>query len=67
MTRVAARLRHDEIARMVKAVQSCGLSVARVTFDGNRVDVIIGESGEKVSASVDDHAGADSVAEVETL
>lgn len=56
MSRPAARIRHDEITRMVKAVQACGLSVARVTYDGHRIDVIIGESGEKVAAPIDQHA-----------
>ena len=28
---------------MVKAVRSCGLPVARVTFDGKRVDVVVGQ------------------------
>lgn len=59
MGRATARLRHDEITRMVKAVQSCGLPVARVTFDGERVDVIIGESGEKAGASIDREAQRD--------
>lgn len=52
---------------MVKAVRSCGLPVARVTFDGQRVDVIIGDSGEKPEASIDESRKANSVAEVETL
>lgn len=54
MSRTAARIKHDEIARMVKAVRSCGLPVARVTFDGNRIDVIIGNSGEKPEPAVDE-------------
>lgn len=53
MSRLAARIRHDEIARMLKAVQSCGLPVARVTFDGTKVDVIIGESGENPGGALD--------------
>lgn len=44
MSRTAARITQDEVARMVKAVRSTGLSIARVTFDGKRVDVIIGET-----------------------
>lgn len=50
MSRTAARISHDEICRMVKAVRSCGLPVARVTFevaqDRARVEVIIGDSGD---------------------
>ena len=67
MSRFAARIKHDEIVRMVKAVRSCGLPVARVTFDGTRVDVIIGDSGENPEARVDERGKANSVAEVETL
>lgn len=43
MGRNAARITHDEVVRMVKAVRTCGLPIARVTFDGNRVDVVIGK------------------------
>lgn len=53
MSRVTARVRHDEITRMVKAVRSCGLPVASVTFDGQTVRVNIGESGETVEQDVD--------------
>lgn len=44
MPRLAARIKHDEIVRMVKAIKSCGLPIARVTYNGERVDVAIGES-----------------------
>lgn len=54
MSRTAARIKHDEIVRMVKAVQSCGLPVARVSFDGDHVDVIIGISGEKPEKAIDE-------------
>ena len=54
MTRRAARISHDEVKRMVKAVQGCGLSVARVSFDGARVEVIIGDSGEGVPPIIDE-------------
>lgn len=53
MSRIAARIRHDEVVRMVKAVRSCGLPVASVTFDGQTVRVNIGESGETVEQDVD--------------
>lgn len=43
MTRRASRVTHDEVRRMVKAVQSCGLPVGRIEFDGERLAVIVGE------------------------
>ena len=53
MSRPAARVRHDEVTRLVKAVRACGLEIARVTFDGTNVDVIIGNSGESQASPVD--------------
>lgn len=53
MSRAAARINHDEVVRMVKAVKACGLPIARVTFDGNNVAVIIGDSGESLARPVD--------------
>lgn len=58
MSRRAASISHDEIARMVKGVRSVGLPIARVTFDGARVEVIIGDSGEGVPPIIDE-AGND--------
>lgn len=49
MPRPAARISHDEVARMVKAVRACGLQVARVIFDGRRVEVVV-DNAEKVEA-----------------
>ncbi len=43
MGRRAAKITHDEVTRLVKAVTACGLPVQRVVFDGERVDVVIGE------------------------
>jgi hypothetical protein len=54
VTRALARISQDEVARMVKAVRSCGLTIARITYDGKRVDVIIGDSGEKPAEPVDE-------------
>lgn len=54
MTRALARLRQDEIVRMVKAVRQCGLPVAEVMFDGERVRVIVGDSGHKLAPPLDD-------------
>jgi len=42
MTRPAARITEDEVRRMVKAVAACGLPIARVTFDGSIINVVIG-------------------------
>lgn len=47
MTRRAARITHDEVTRMVKAVRDLGLPIGRVVFDGSALSVVIGgESGE---------------------
>lgn len=56
MTRALSRVRHDEVVRMVKAVQRCGLNVGEVVFDGARVRVIIGNSGEVPPPSIDNAA-----------
>ena len=53
MTRRAARITEDEVRRAVKAVLALGLPVARVSFNGDKVDVIIGESGETSAPRVD--------------
>ena len=48
MTRRAARITHDEVTRMVKAVRDLGLPIGRVIFDGTSLSVVIGgDSGEK--------------------
>lgn len=47
MTRRTARITHDEVCRMVKAVSSCGLTIGRVVFDGSTLSVVIsGDSGD---------------------
>lgn len=54
MSRRTCRISHDEVRRMVKAVQSCGLAVGRVIFDGSTVSVVIGgDSGDMTGANVD--------------
>lgn len=46
--RRAARITHDEVTRMVKAVRDLGLPIGRVVFDGLELSVVIGgDSGEK--------------------
>ena len=67
MSRPAARISHDEVTRMVKAVKRLGLPIARVSYDGNRLDVIIGEIGETGEDDVDGHKQEGRPAEVETL
>ncbi|MER9912862.1 hypothetical protein NKJ71_19740 [Mesorhizobium sp. M0050] len=48
MTRRAARITHDEVTRMVKAVRDLGLPIGRVVFNGSELSVVIGgDSGEK--------------------
>jgi hypothetical protein len=47
MARRAAVITHDDVRRVVKAALSCGLPIQRVTFDGKRLDVIIGEPETK--------------------
>lgn len=56
MTRRAARITHDEVTRMVKAVRDLGLPIGRVIFDGTSLSVVIGgDSGEKpVEANTQD-------------
>lgn len=52
MTRRVARITHDEVTRMVKAVRDLGLPIGRVVFDGSALSVVIGgESGEDLPAS----------------
>lgn len=54
MSRRQCRVSHDEVRRMVKAVQSCGLAVGKVIFDGDTVSVVIGgDNGERADQSVD--------------
>lgn len=48
MSRRAARISHDEVTRMVKAVRDLGLPIGRVIFDGVSLSVVIGvDIGEK--------------------
>ncbi|UUP19477.1 hypothetical protein NTH_03980 [Nitratireductor thuwali] len=44
MTRRAARITHDEVRRLIKAVLSAGLPIERVCFDGERVEVFTSEA-----------------------
>lgn len=55
MTRVLSRVKHDEVVRMVKAVQRCGLPIGEVVYENGKVRVVIGgDSGEKEQGRVDE-------------
>ncbi|WP_339642195.1 hypothetical protein [uncultured Pelagibacterium sp.] len=47
MARTKARIHHDEVVRMIKAVQSCGLSVSSVSFDGEQLEVVVREPSKR--------------------
>jgi len=47
MSRRAARITHDEVTRMLKAVRDLGLPIGRVVFNGTELSVVIGgDNGE---------------------
>lgn len=48
MSRARARITHDEVARLLKAARSAGVSIRSFSFDGNRVDFVVndGDSGD---------------------
>lgn len=43
MSRPRARITQDEVVRLIKGVQSAGLPIARVSFDGEMVEVVVGK------------------------
>lgn len=54
MPRRTSRISHDEVRRMVKAVQSCGLAIGKVVFDGHAISVVIsGDNGDVAHANLD--------------
>jgi hypothetical protein len=55
--RRAARITHDEVTRMVKAVRDLGLPIGRVVFNGSELSVVIGgDSGERpLAAAIQDN------------
>ena len=54
MARRLSRISHGEVRRMVKAVESCALSVGKIVFDGTSISVVIsGDSGETSAPRVD--------------
>lgn len=53
MTRATAKVRHDDVARLLKAIQTRGLPINEVMFDGENVRVITGDSGHKLAPRVD--------------
>lgn len=48
MSRRAGRITHDEVARMLKAAKSAGVSIRSFSFDGTGVNFVVnnGDSGE---------------------
>lgn len=62
MSRRTCRVSHDEVRRMVKAVQACGLAVGKVIFDGSTVSVVIsGDIGQRRAAGIDDELNPETV------
>ncbi len=55
MGRRAARITHDEVCRVVKAVRSSGLSIGRVVFDGHSVSVEIGGDSVEITPRTSGH------------
>lgn len=48
MGRRAAKITHDEVVRLIRGVQTTGLEIGRISFDGQSVHIVIGgDSGEK--------------------
>ena len=39
-----ARITYIEVTPVIKGVQSAGLPIARVIFDGDRIEVVIGQA-----------------------
>ncbi|TIO15574.1 MAG: hypothetical protein E5X86_19575 [Mesorhizobium sp.] len=57
MTRRLARITHDEVTRMVKAIRDLGLPIGRVIFDGDALSVVIGvDSGDKTTETASQDA-----------
>lgn len=48
MARTLARITHDEVARVLKAARSAGVSIRSFSVVGDRIDVVVndGDSGE---------------------
>lgn len=48
MTRRACNISHDEVARLLKAAKSAGVSIRSFSFDGSRVEFVVndGDSGD---------------------
>ena len=45
MSRPAARIKYDEVARLIRAATACGLAVTRIIYDGERVEIVTGSVG----------------------
>lgn len=49
MGRRAAKITHDEVVRLIRGVQTTGLDIGSISFDGQSVRIVIGgESGDNV-------------------
>lgn len=53
MSRRAARITHDEVTRVVKAVRDLGFNIGRVVYNGEAVEVVIdGDSVDNAPAPI---------------
>lgn len=61
MGRPAARVRYDEITRLLKAVKAAGVDIGAVRFNGEAVEIVpkSGDSGENAPAPLEKHSPSD--------
>lgn len=57
MTRRMARITHDEVTRMVKAIRDLGLPIGRVEFDGSSISVVIAVDNVEKPVPAGGHEG----------
>lgn len=62
MARTLARITHDEVARMLKAAKSAGLTIAQIVYNGETVRLIV-DSGDDASPAIDTSGVPQSLAE----
>ena len=46
MSRSKPKVSFDDLNRIIKAALRNGLTISRISFDGTRLDVVVGEPGE---------------------